>query len=153
MSQLFWSLQMKCRKYSVSTACDLSMLVLLWGLNGVVVIFEIFRSLHNCRMTTCKVRSAICGNQTRWPKQWSLSTNALSIVSASWFGIGTAVRYLDSWSWHERIYLFPFSVDGSGPMQSILGLKCRWRKRLNAAFNVAIIYSLLLTTGNFVNVP
>jgi hypothetical protein len=50
MSQLFWSLQIKCHKYSVIIACDFSILGLLWGLNRVVMIFEIFKSLHKISM-------------------------------------------------------------------------------------------------------
>jgi hypothetical protein len=52
MSHLFWSLQIKCHQYSVIIAYDFSMLALLWGLNRVVIIFEIFKSLHKSRMSS-----------------------------------------------------------------------------------------------------
>jgi hypothetical protein len=85
VSQLFCSLQMKCRRYSVSTACDPSMLALLWGLNGVVLIFEIFRSLHKCRMTLLvKFEAQSVRIEPVDPNTViTLSTKALAIVSAS----------------------------------------------------------------------
>jgi hypothetical protein len=130
---------MKSRKYSVVIACDVSMLALLWGLNRVVMIFEIFKSLHKYRMTSSvnleaqSVRIAP-GDAKRVA---TLSTSALAIISASWCRIGMSVRYLDNCSLQESLYLFPFSINRSGLMQSILIL-------LKVANGVSVISTAIL---------
>ena len=117
MSQLFWSLQIKCR-FSVIIACDFSM----WGLNRVVMIFEIFISLHKSHMTSPVNFEAQCLRiEPGDPKTaTTLSTSVLDIVSTSWSRTDMSVRYLNNCSLYERMCLSPFSLKGSGPMQSIL---------------------------------
>jgi len=98
------------------------MLALLWGLNRVVMIFEIFISLHKSHMTSLvnfEARSVRI--EPGDPKTaTTLSTSALGIVSTSWSRLGMSVRYLNNCSSYERMCLSQFALNGSGPMQSIL---------------------------------
>jgi len=120
-------------------ACDFSMLALLWGLNKMVMIFEIFKCLHKSRMNSpVNFEEQFVKIEPGDPKTaTTFSTIALGIVSASWFRIGMSVRYLDNCSSYERMYLFPYSVNGSGPMQSILILS-------RVANGVSVIFTAIL---------
>jgi hypothetical protein len=97
------------------------MLALLWGLNRVM-ISEIFKCLHKSRMNSTVNYEVYSVRIERGdPKTaTTLSTSTLGIVSASRSRIGMSFQYVDKCSLYEKMYLLPFSVNGSGPMQSIL---------------------------------
>lgn len=82
------------------------MSALLWGLNRVVMIFEIFKSLHKSRMISpVNFEAQSVRIEPGDPKTaTSLSTSALGIVSTSWSRIGMSVRCLDNYSSYERMY-------------------------------------------------
>jgi hypothetical protein len=45
----------------------------------------------------------------------TLSTSALAIGAASWFGSAVATSQLNIWSWHLRMWLFPCPAKGTVP--------------------------------------